>query len=159
MKHPQVNWINTIIENAESQKAVLAVLITSLTKKIETPTQDVRYHKKELPNGYSGRVFDTQHVTPFIREKFQRFAMKGGSGWLTRSLEQASPYTLEYAGKIRDKAVKEAFLQILNDVEENQVDSKKYLSAIFTSLINLMARFQVTLNLFEKTKEDSTQTQ
>ena len=159
LSESQVNWINTIIENAESQKAVLAVLITSLTKKIETPTQDVRYHKKELPNGYSGRVFDTQHVTPFIREKFQRFAMKGGSGWLTRSLEQASPYTLEYAGKIRDKAVKEAFLQILNDVEENQVDSKKYLSAIFTSLINLMARFQVTLNLFEKTKEDSTQTQ
>ena len=105
----QKNWIQTITEKAESQKVVLAVLITSLTKKIETPTQDVRYHKKELLNGYSGRVFDTQHVTPFIREKFQRLAMKGGSGWLTRSLEQAHPYTLGYPGRILDKAMKEGF--------------------------------------------------
>ena len=29
----QENWVNTIVEKAESQKAVLAVLITSLTKK------------------------------------------------------------------------------------------------------------------------------
>ena len=52
----QENWVKTITEKAESQKAVLAVLMTSLTKKIETPTQDTRYHKKELPNGYSGEV-------------------------------------------------------------------------------------------------------
>lgn len=52
----QQKWVETIVEKAESQKAVLAVLITSLTKKIETPTQDVRYHKTELPNGYSGRT-------------------------------------------------------------------------------------------------------
>lgn len=154
----QENWVNTIVEKAESQKAVLAVLITSLTKKIETPTQDIRYHKKELPNGYSGRVFDTQHVTPFIAGKFQRFAMKGGSGWLTRSLEQAHPYTLEYPGRILDKAVKSAFLQILNDIEENQADPQKYLRAIFTVLINLMARSKVSLNLFENTNEDSNQT-
>ena len=150
----QENWINIIAEKAESQKAVLAVLITSLTKKIETPTQDVRYHKKELSNGYSGRVFDTQHVTPFIREKFQRFAMKGDSGWLTRSLEQAHPYTLEYPGRILDKTVKESFLRILHDIEENQADPKKYLRAMFISLINLMARAQVHLRLFEETNGD-----
>ena len=156
---PQKNWITTITEKAESQKAVLAVLITSLTKKIETPTQDVRYHKKELPDGYSGRVFDTQNVTPFIREKFQRFAMKGGSGWLTRSLEQAHPYTLGYPGRILDKAMKEAFLQILNDIEENRVDPKKYLQAIFSSLVNSMAKSQVNFSLFEETNEDATETQ
>ncbi len=154
----QKNWITIITEKAESQKAVLAVLITSLTKKIETPTQDIRYHKKELSNGYSGRGFDTQHVTPFIREKFQRFAMKSGSGWLTRSLEQAHPYTLRYPGKIRDTAVKDSFLQILNDVEENRADPKKYLQAIFASLIDVMERSQVSLSLFEDTDEDSTQT-
>lgn len=153
----QQRWIEIIVEKAESQKAVLAVLITSVTKKIETPTQDVRYHKKELSNGYSGRVFDTQHITPFIRDKFQRFAMQGGSGWLTRSLEQAHPYTLEYPGRILDKAVKESFLRILHDIEENQADPKKYLRAIFISLINLMARSQVSLSLFEETNRDSIQ--
>ena len=155
----QKNWITTITEKVESQKAVLAVLITSLTKKIETPTQDVRYHKKELPNGYSGRVFDTRYVTPFIREKFQRYAMKGGSGWLTRSLEQAHPYTPEYPGRILDKTVKEAFLQILNDIEENRADPKKYLQAIFSSLISSMAKSQVNLSLFEETNENTTETQ
>ena len=159
LSETQKNWISIITEKAESQKAVLAVLITSLTKKIETPTQDIRYHKKELQNGYSGRGFDTRHVTPFIRDKFQRFAMKGGSGWLTRSLEQAHPYTLEYPGKILDKAMKEAFLQILNDVEENRADPKKYLQAMFFSLINSIAKSQVNLSLFEETNEDSTETQ
>ena len=72
----QENWVKTIIENAESYKGVLTVLITSLTKKIETPIQDVRNHKTELPNGYSGRGFDTQYITPFMKEKFQRLAMK-----------------------------------------------------------------------------------
>ncbi|MDE0324442.1 MAG: DNA methyltransferase [Candidatus Poribacteria bacterium] len=149
LSETQENWIKIITEKAESQKAVLAVLITSLTKKIETPTQDVRYHKKELPNGYSGRSFDTSHVTPFIAEKFQRFAMKSGSGWLTRSLEQAHPYTLEYPGRILDRAVREAFLSILNDIEENQADPKKYLYAIFASLIHVIERSQVNLDLLE----------
>lgn len=153
----QENWIKIITEKAESQKAVLAVLITSLTKKIETPTQDVRYHKKELPNGYSGRSFDTSYVTPFIAEKFQRFAMKSGSGWLTRSLEQAHPYTLEYPGRILDRAVREAFLYILNDIEENQVDPKKYLYAIFASLIHVIERSQVNLGLLENANRDPSQ--
>ena len=157
LSEAQENWIKIITEKAESQKAVLAVLITSVTKKIETPTQDVRYHKRELPNGYSGRSFDTSYVTPFIAEKFQRFAMKSGSGWLTRSLEQAHPYTLEYPGRILDKAVREAFLYVLNDIEENQADPKKYLHAIFASLIHVMERSQVNLGLLEKANRASSQ--
>ncbi len=145
----QRKWIVTITEKAESHKAVLAVLITSLVKKIETPTQDIRYHKKELSNGYSGRGFDTLHVTPFIAEKFPRFAMKGGSGWLTRSLEQAHPFTLDFPGRIRNLSVKDAFLQILNDIEENQTNPKNYLQAIFAAIIDLMERSKINLDLFE----------
>lgn len=147
----QKKWVEIIMEKAESQKAVIAVLITSLVKKIETPNQDVRYHKKELINGYSGRSFDTAHVTPFIAEKFQRFAMKGGSGWLTRSLEQAHPFTLNFPGKIRSVPVKEAFLHILNDIEENKADPKEYLNAIFSAMIDLMNRSKLNLDLFEDT--------
>ena len=157
LSESQQKWVETIVEKTESQKAVLAVLVTSLTKKIETPTQDVRYHKKGLPNGYSGRGFDTQHVTPFIREKFQRFAMKGGSGWLTRSLEQVHPYTLEYQGSIRDKVIKEAFLRILHDIEENRADPQKYLLATFASLIKLMERSTVNLDLLEMADEGTAQ--
>lgn len=155
----QRKWIVTITEKVESQKAVLAVLITSIVKKIETPTQDIRYHKKELLNGYSGRGFDTSHVTPFIMEKFPRFAMKGGSGWLTRSLEQAHPFTLEFPGKIRNLSVKDAFLQILNDIEENQANPKNYLKAIFAAMIDLMERSKIKIDLFENENEGFSKTQ
>ena len=158
LSESQQKWVETIVEKAESQKAVLAVIITSLVKKIENPIQDVRYHNKELPNGYSGRGFDTQHVTPFIHEKFQRFSMKGGSGWLTRSLEQAHPFTLEFPGKIRNRPVKKAFLEILNDIEENRADPQKYLHTIFASLIDFMENSKVVnLNLFESADDNSAQ--
>lgn len=126
----------TIVASADSQKAVLAALITSLTKKLETPSQDVRRHKIELNGGYSGRSYDTQHVTPFIRQKFPRLAMKSGSGWLTRSIEQAHPFTLDFPGKIANTQVKTAFLEILNDIEEYAVDPEIYLTAIFASLLS-----------------------
>ena len=157
LSESQENWVKTIIENAESYKGVLTVLITSLTKKIETPTQDVRNHKTELPNGYSGRGFDTQYVTPFMKEKFQRLAMKE-SGWLTRSLEQVHAFTLDFPGKIRSKLVKEVFLEILNDIEENQTDPERYLYAVFASLITLMERSKVDLGLLETANANLDQT-
>ncbi|MXZ01121.1 hypothetical protein F4Y93_10905 [Candidatus Poribacteria bacterium] len=83
--------------------------------------------------------------------------MKSGSGWLTRSLEQAHPYTLEYPGRILDRGVREAFLYILNDIEENQADPKKYLYAIFAYLIHVMKRSQVSLSLFEEANRDPNQ--
>ena len=89
LSESQERWVNAIIEKAESFRGVLTVLITSLVEKIQTPAQDVRYHQDNLPNGYSGRGLDTDHITPFMKEKFRRFAM-AESGWLTRSLEQ--PY-------------------------------------------------------------------
>jgi len=127
--------IDTIIDSAESQKAVLAALITSLTKKLETPSQDIRQHKVELPTGYSGRVYDTQYVTPFIRQKFPRLAMKSGSGWLTRSIEQVYPFRLDFPGKIANTPVKTAFLEILNDIEENGANPEHYLVALFAALL------------------------
>ena len=136
-------WVKVIVAHAESQKAVLAALVTSLVKKIETPSQDIRYHQAKLSNGYSGRVFDSKHVTPFIREKFSRLAMKSGSGWLTRSLEQTHPYMLDYPGEINSTLMKDAFLQILNDVEENQASPEEYLLALFAHLIDYMENSKV----------------
>lgn len=130
----QQEWVRAIINNAEHHKGVLAVLMTSLTKKIETPAQDIRQHKVELPGGYSGRTYDTAYITPFIRSKFPRLAM-GESGWLTRSLEQVQAFTLDFPGKIRNKDVKTAFLHILNDVEINDADPKTYLIALIKQLL------------------------
>lgn len=130
----QRKWILKIVEKSESLKAVVTALTTSLVKKIENPKQDSRYHKHELGGGYSGRTLDTNYITPFFKKKFRRLAMKE-SGWLTRSIEQPRPFTLDFPGKIRDKTVKESFLQILNDVEENRTNPKKYLVTLFILLI------------------------
>ena len=157
LSESQENWVKTIIEKAESFRGVLTVLITSLVKKIETPTQDVRYHQEKLTNGYSGRGLDRLHITPFMKEKFRRFAM-AESGWLTRSLEHPSPYTLDYPGEIDNTTVKNAFLQILNDIEENKADPRKYLQSIFSALITLMEESQVNFDLLTETQRTETLT-
>lgn len=138
LKPHQAKWLHIISSQAESFKAVVTVLTTSLVKKIENPRQDVRFHKEELRGGYSGRTFDTKFITPFFKKVFRRFAMKE-SGWLTRSIEQPHPFTLKFPGKIRNKDVKNAFLQILNDVEIKRADPRDYLIGLFI-LLNLHIR-------------------
>jgi DNA (cytosine-5)-methyltransferase 1 len=133
LNNNQRNWLFEIVSNAESFKAIATVLTTSLVKKIDNPKQDIRYHKNELRGGYSGRTFDTKFITPFFKKYFPRFAMKE-SGWLTRSIEQPHPFTFKFPGKIRNKDVKQSFLQILNDIEENKTKPENYLLALFVLL-------------------------
>jgi len=140
-------WLTSVVQTAETQKAVIAVIMTSLTKKNISPEQDIRYHKIELQNGYSGRSFDTAYITPFIRLKFPRLAM-AESGWLTRSLEQVAPFTLDFPGKIRSLPVKTAFLNILNDVEVNHADPQDYLLVL---LYELDSGFRRAARLIEPT--------
>ena len=78
--------------------------------------------------------------------------------WLTRSLEQPYPYTLDYEGKIRNKTVKDAFLQILNDIEENKADPEKYLQAIFSALITLMKESKISIDFLTETQRTETVT-
>ena len=117
--------IDIIVNNIDSQKAVATALITSLVKKVLDPHQDVRFHKADFGNpewdrkGYSARTFDTQNITPWMKKRFRKWAMKE-SAWLTRSLEQPHPFTLDFPGRIKKKDVKKAFLEILNKLEENE---------------------------------------
>jgi len=140
----QIQRVNDLTKNAETQKAVLTVVITSLVKKILDPQQDIRKHQDKMNGGYSGRTLDTNEVTPFLKRNFRRFAM-AESGWLTRSLEQPYPYDLDYGGEIRNKEVKDAFLGILHDVEENGGDPNLYLKSIFANLIEKLQTVQEKL--------------
>ena len=132
----QLKWVKEITDFEETSKGVYTALFSSLTYKCLHKEQDVRYHKVDLENGYSGRSFDTKWVTPFLKSKQFYGAMKE-SGWLTRSIEQPHPFTLDFPGKINNKIVKESFLCILNDVEENHVPAINFLKRIIkNSLIN-----------------------
>ncbi len=129
LNNEQIKWVKNITDAEETSKGVFTALFSSITYKCLHPEQDVRYHKISLENGYSGRSFDTKYVTPFLKSKQFYGAMKE-SGWLTRSIEQPYPFTLDFPGKINNKQVKDAFLKILNDIEENNSNPNTYLKAI-----------------------------
>ena len=124
---------DVIIANQETSKGVLAVLITLLLKKVAEPSQDIRNHQDRMDGGFSGRGLDTRAVTPFL--KAQKFPSMSESGWLTRSLEQPSPYTLDYPGQIRPAAVKSAFLSIIDSVQTKGASPEQALSRILVGLI------------------------
>lgn len=125
--------LNIILKNSESSRGVLAVVITSLVKKVITPHQDIRKHQKGMGGGYAGRGLDTAAITPFLaKNKFPY--MGGGSGWLTRSLEQPFAYTLDYKGVIKPKELKEAFLKTLDRVQSDKLDAKAALEYLFYGL-------------------------
>lgn len=130
LTNEQKQNIEAIVEKEETLKGVYTVLITSLTYKCLNKKQDVRLHQANMEGGYSGRSFDTKYITPFLKQKHFLGAMKE-SGWLTRSLEQNIPYTLDFPGKINDKKVKKSFLEILNDIEVNHANPENYLIGIF----------------------------
>ncbi|WEL19762.1 restriction endonuclease, SacI family [Candidatus Nanohalococcus occultus] len=120
--------LKIVVENADTQKAVNTVLLTSVLKKCLDPDQDVRKHQKKMDDGYSGRTLDFNNVTPFMKDNFPRFAM-GEAGWLTRSLEQPEPYNMDYPGEIRNKEVKNAFLQAMAELEKGSVNPENALTA------------------------------
>ena len=124
--------LNIVLRYAEQAKGVLTVLLTSIVYKILHPQQDIRNHQSSIKNGYSGRTFDSQFITPFMKVK--KFPAMAESGWLTRSLEQKVPYDKQYSGAINPAELKKSFLSILEGLE-NKADAEAYLSYLLQGLI------------------------
>lgn len=122
-----------IVARAETNKGLIAVLVTLIAHKIFNPQQDVRFHQAQLSGGFAGRGVDSAYVTPFMKEK--DFPAMAESGWLTRSLEQAHPYTLDYPGKIRPPEIKTAFLELVDAVQSGRIDAEATLRHVFMLLV------------------------
>ena len=95
--------------------------------------KDIRYHQAQQKNGFAGRSIDKEVITPFM--KSVSFPAMAESGWLTRSLEQPHPYTLDYPGKIKPDTVKRAFLEIIDKVEVQGTSPSSTLLYFFKLLI------------------------
>lgn len=134
LAEPYSGLCAVIIANQESNRGVLAVLVTLLLKKLHDPEQDIRLHQTQMPGGFSGRGLDTRIVTPFLREQIFPY-MQSGSGWLTRSLEQARPYDLNYPGNIRPATVKNAFLTLVDGAQRQVLSAENLLLGILAGLI------------------------
>jgi DNA (cytosine-5)-methyltransferase 1 len=146
-----VQDLKIIVENAETQKAVLGVTVTSIVYKIYEPKQDIRKHQEGMKGGYSGRTFDTKYVTPFLKRRFPHFAM-AESAWLTRSLEQPRPFNLNFPGKIRNKALKAAFLNTLDRVQTDGDLAPKMLITLMGFMWEAVTKDEL---LFEKVQVTS----
>jgi DNA (cytosine-5)-methyltransferase 1 len=113
--------LKQIAYRAESSKAVFTVVLTGLLYKAIHPEQDVRYHQENMEDafgirkGYSGRGFDRDHVTPFLKDR--NLPAMAETGWLTRSLEQNYPYDKNYRGKVTPLPLRKAFLNIYEALE------------------------------------------
>lgn len=140
-------YIHLIAEKSFEQKGVFTVLITLLVYKIFHPSQDIRYHKKELQDGFSGRTFDTKYITPTL--KTLNLPSMAESGWLTRSLEQAYPYTLDYKGKIRDLEIKDAFLRIIDFIQTNKKSCESVLRLLLNKVINVAKNNSIEIQKLE----------
>jgi len=120
LKNQTLKNIKTIAEKSFSQKGVFTVFVTLAIYKIAHPKQDIRNHQTQIKNGFSGRSIDTKYITPILKQL--GLPSMAESGWLTRSLEQPYPYTLDYEGKIRQ--VKQEFLELVHDIEVDKVNPK-----------------------------------
>lgn len=138
--------LDVILDHSESAKGVLTVILTSIVYKILNPDQDIRNHQDSIPNGYSGRTFDSKYITPFL--KHYKFPAMAESGWLTRSLEQKQPYIKTYQGAINPDNLKVAFLEIIDRIQSGK-NTKEYLSYILQGLI--IKRNRQTIDLAKPT--------
>ena len=127
-----VNYLLEMLRRSEAAKGVITVILTSAVYKYLNPDQDIRNHQTSIPNGYSGRTFDTKFITPFL--KSVKFPAMAESGWLTRSLEQKVPYNSNYSGAIKPKSLKTAFLKTIDFIQKGK-DIEKLLSFLFQGLI------------------------
>ena len=149
----QIKYINTIGEKVYSQKGAYTVLVTLIVHKLLSPNQDIRYHQSHMKNGFSGRSVDTQFITPTLKEL--NLPSMAESGWLTRSLEQPYPYTLEYNGHISDGRVKEAFLKIIAFIQKHPEKSRNALRILINKVAKMRDKNKVPIVALKNADEFS----
>jgi DNA (cytosine-5)-methyltransferase 1 len=134
--------IDVLIENIDSNKSLVSALVTSLLKKIIEPQQDVRYHRVDFEKGYSARSLDTKITVPFFKKHYPKYANKESS-FLTLATRERIPWTLTEGDgmKIRNKAVKQSYLIIFDNIEKG-TSPKQILLYLFSKLTVLSIQHQ-----------------
>jgi DNA (cytosine-5)-methyltransferase 1 len=126
-------FLKNITDNIDRNKGVYTVLVTLMVHKLLEPKQDIRYFQDKMKGGFSARTIDTKYITPTLK-KLGLLSM-AESGWLTRSLEQPYPYTLNYKGEISGRGMKEAFLKVVDAFQKDSAITEKLLRTILNSAI------------------------
>ncbi len=130
--------VDYLIEKIDGNKSIVSAVVTSLLKKIIEPKQDVRLHRVDFENGYSARVLDTKFTSPFFKTHFPKYANKESS-FLTLATREQIKWTKDEGInlKIRDKKLRESFLNIFEMIEVKQQNPNEILVYLFAKLIEL----------------------
>ncbi len=149
------NDIDFLIAKIEKNKSIVAALITSLVKKISDPEQDIRLHRTDFENGYSARSLDTKFTTPFFKKYFPKYANKESS-FLTLATRERIKWTKDEGKglKIRDKKLKDSFLNVFEQIEIGNKNPNEYLTYLFCRLIELSIKDGLVFQSAEEQNED-----
>ena len=147
--------VDYLIEKIDSNKSIVSALVTSLVKKILDPEQDIRLHRVDFEDGYSARSLDTKVTTLFFKNHFPKYANKESS-FLTLATRERIKWTKAdgHNLKIRDKKLRESFLNIFEQVEVNKQNPEIYLKYIFAKLIKLSESEASLFELSETQTQD-----
>ncbi len=143
--------IDYLIVKIDSNKSIVSALVTSLVKKTLEPAQDIRLHRTDFEGGYSARSLDTKITTLFFKDKFPKYANKESS-FLTLATRERIKWTKDEGQslKIRDKKLRESFLSVFEQIEQNKQNPEIYLQYIFAKLIQLSEKEAILFNIIEK---------
>jgi len=128
-----LGYLKIVTDSIDRNKGVYTVLVTLMVHKLLEPEQDIRYFQDKMKNGFSARTLDTKFITPTLKEL--GLPSMAESGWLTRSLEQPYPYTIDYKGEISGKGMKEAFLKVIEAFQKDKKLTENLLRLILNSAI------------------------
>lgn len=143
--------VDLLIDKIEQNKSIVSALVTSLVKKIVDQIQDVRLHRTDFENGYSARSLDTKFTSPFFKNHFPKYANKESS-FLTLATRERIKWTKKdgTALKIRNKALKNSFLNIFDQIEVHKANAEEYLNYLFAKMIELSSKDEIILNKVDK---------
>ncbi len=144
-------FLENVISNIDRNKGVYTVLVTLTIYKLLNLKQDIRLFQNKMEGGFSARTIDTKYITPTLKEL--GLPSMAESGWLTRSLEQPYPYTMDYEGEISGKGMKEAFLKIVDAIQENNKLTENILRSILNGAILLRENNRVEIKKLSSSDE------
>lgn len=144
-------FLKIITDNIDRNKGVYTVLITLMVHKLLEPKQDIRQFQNKMKGGFSARTVDTKYITPTLKEL--GLASMAESGWLTRSLEQPYPYTMNYEGEISGKGMKGAFLKVVDAFQKDKAITENLLRLILNAAILLRENNHVEIKKLSKSDE------
>jgi DNA (cytosine-5)-methyltransferase 1 len=123
--------VDVFIENIDSDKSLVSVIVTSLLKKLITPDQDIRYHMAQMDNGYSARGLDTKVTSPFFNRHFTKYGSKE-TAFLTKATRSEIVWNLTEGKKLplRSKRLIKPFLETIDRIQSNMIDLKDCLAYI-----------------------------